>query len=257
MRKIVIAFITLLFLFSLKGYSDTTKNKSLVVPQVLNETPMDTPVVSLSESITEPPSHNNSIMSSETLELIGIIISFFFGISSLAFSIFSIYKSSKVNMKANLLIQDVKRLEIKMRTSDLIVSKRLEVFPKLHILTDTLGAAIRYYNIHINDTNKRDWNTMVLKREIKTFHQKLCFWDANYCIYAGKKLTNNIGYVRKWLEKEDDLEKKELTKKILDDLYVGLLNIEYELKKEMKIHITESEEENISTEEKKITSIDY
>jgi hypothetical protein len=168
---------------------------------------------------------------------------------TLLISLISMFISYRVRSKSNKLSTDVKKLEIKMRTSDIIVAKRLEVFPKLHVLTDTLGAAIRYYNNHKSVQEKKEWNTLVLKREIKTFHHKLSDWDANYCIFAGYSLTQKVGEVRKFLEKNDDWDKKEITPKEIHDLHFGLWEIEQGLKKEMKIHFTE-DEENIESDVK-------
>ena len=189
------------------------------------------------ESEESTPWYNNI---AAIIKIIGLLLSFL----GFFFSIWSLKTSAKVSERNNQLSNEVKRLEIKMRTSDLIVSKRLEVFPKLHILTDTLGAAIRYYQNHISEQEKREWNTIVLKREIKAFHQKLSSWDANYCIFGGRTLTDKIGYVRhELLEKQDDWSKKEITPNDLKVLYNGLQDIEYELKREMKIHFTDEPED--------------
>lgn len=237
--------ISLICLSILQGYSaPANRDNSMVYDQ--NEIPMtinSAAPLSNSEIKAESITQEKNIALSEESEestpwynIIGVII----GLLSSLFSTCSLYTSAKVSKRNNQLSNEVKKLEIKMRTSDLIVSKRLEVFPKLHILTDTLGAAIRYYQNHISDQEKKEWNTIVLKREIKVFHQKISSWDANYCIFGGRILTDKIGYVRhELLEKQDDWGKKEITPDDIEVLYNGLQDIEQELKREMKIHFTD------------------
>lgn len=261
-------------LSSLQVYSTSTKSDSLVVPLGLNESPMKNNYVDTQSKSDQNPSSLTLVLPKSEEENTSWynILALFVGIIGLASSIYSTYRASKVNERSNdltsdlkkleismsdkssQLANDLKKLEIKMRTSDIIVAKRLEVFPQLHVLTDTLGAAIRFYNNNISDEENKEWNTFVLKREIKDFHKKLSVWDANYCIFGGKKLTSKIGYVRKKLEKQNDWDKSEINQKDIEDLYIGLLNIEHQLKNEMKIHFTESVD-NEGDEE--ITSIDY
>ena len=156
---------SLICLSILQGYSSPANRDSSMVyaqtesPMTINSAaPMSNYEIK-AESITQ---EKNIALSEESegstlwYNIIAVIIGFL----GLLFSILSLYSSAKVSKRNNQLTNEVKRLEIKMRTSDLIVSKRLEVFPKLHILTDTLGAAIRYYQNHISELEKKEWNTI-------------------------------------------------------------------------------------------------
>lgn len=257
--KYILLFV-IICLSTLQGYSVSANRDSSLVPHVQNEiqitsystVPLSTP--DLKTKRIKQDNDTDSSEKNEKTESWSNILALFVAIIGLVSSIYSIYRASKVNERNNMLTNKVKELEIKMRTSDLVVAKRLEVFPKLHILTDTLGAAIRYYKNHISDEEKKEWNTFALKREIKVFHQKLASWDANYCIYGGRELTNRIGFVRHKLLENQDWDKIEITVEKVDELYDGLLKIERQLKKEMKIHFTESEDE---ADDEKVTSVDF
>lgn len=228
--KYILLFV-IICLSTLQGYSASANTDSSMIPHVQNESqitsnsaaPLSNPDLKIEH---KQDNVNVSSEKSEKTESWYNIFAPAAGIIGLFISIFSIHKSSKVSDRNNQLSNEVKKLEIKMRTSDLVVAKRLEVFPKLHNLTDTLGAAIRYYKNHISDEEKREWNTFVLKREIKAFHQKLASWDANYCIYGGRELTNRIGFVRHELLEKQDWDKKEITVENLNVLHEGLRKIE-------------------------------
>ena len=150
-------------------------------------------------------------------------------ILSLLATLLSIYATLKASKNET----NIKKQDIKMKTANLLISKRIEVYPKLHILTDQLGASIRYTNNH-NDYSK-------IKGDIKKFYNGLAVWDAKYCIFATNNLTNEISILRKSLEKEIDRLEKDLSKKDLVSIYESLVNIEKALKTEMGIFYNDFE----------------
>lgn len=137
-------------------------------------------------------------------------------------------KSEKVNMR-----------DMRLRTSNIVLSKRLEVFPKLHVQTDKLGAAIRYY--------KKHHNILDLKKGLKNFYTQLADWDAKYCIFADDPVTKCIGKLRKRLENEeswvDSNDTTIITEEELNWIYKSLEELERALKKEMAIFFTSFEDE--------------
>ena len=157
---------------------------------------------------------------------------FFISILAITFSFIATFISTKSS-------SEVKMHDIKMRTANIIVAKRLEVFPKLHVLTDTLGAAIRYYNIHKQSSEPNEKQINVLKQAIKDFYIRLADWDANYCIYGGDKVTQNISVIRHGLEEVDVWDDSELTQDDIDKLYGQLTSLEHALKDEMDIYFIE------------------
>lgn len=137
-------------------------------------------------------------------------------------------ESEKVNMR-----------DMRLRTSNIVLSQRLEVFPKLHVQTDKLGAAIRYY--------KKNNNILDLKKGLKNFYTQLADWDAKYCIFAGDSVTRCIGELRKTLEQNESWvnsnDTTEINKDDLDWIYDHLLKLEKALKNEMAIFFTSFEDE--------------
>lgn len=136
--------------------------------------------------------------------------------------------SERVNMR-----------DMRLRTSNIVLSKRLEVFPKLHVQTDKLGAAIRYY--------KKHHNILELKKGLKNFYTQLADWDAKYCIFADDPVTTCIGELRKRLEKEDSWvdinDTTIISEEELNWIYKSLQELERALKKEMAIFFTSFEDE--------------
>ena len=135
--------------------------------------------------------------------------------------------------------------DLRLRTSNIVLSKRLEVFPKLHIHTDKLGANIRYYYKHPN--------TSELKKGLQGFYKQLSDWDAKYCIFSGIEVTSCISHLRKKLEEEESWRDDKDTSFISDDdikgVYRDLQNLEAALKKEMAVFFTSFEDENNIKEE--------
>lgn len=129
--------------------------------------------------------------------------------------------------------------DMRLRTSNIVLSKRLEVFPKLHVQTDKLGAAIRYY--------KKHHNILELKKGLKNFYTQLVDWDAKYCIFAGDPVTSCIRVLRRKFEKEDFWVDSNDTTIISEEdinwIYKSLLELEKALKKEMAIFFTSFEDE--------------
>ena len=121
----------------------------------------------------------------------------------------------------------------------LFLSKRLEVFPKLHIQTDKLGATIRYY--------KKHRNIIELKKGLKVFFTQLADWDAKYCIFAGLEVTKSIAVLRRKLEEEDSWVEANNSTIISDNdvewLYHKLQDLEKALKEEMAVFFTSFEDE--------------
>ena len=145
-------------------------------------------------------------------------------------------KSEKVNMR-----------DMRLRTSNIVLSKRLEVFPKLHVQTDKLGAAIRYYNYKKHSNILVLKNLKNLKKGLNNFYTQLADWDAKYCIFAGDSVTRCIGELRKKLEIEESWvnsnDTTDINKDDLDWIYRNLLELEKALKNEMAIFFTSFEDE--------------
>lgn len=152
--------------------------------------------------------------------------------------------SSILSWKTNRKLAIIQKQGVKMATANILVSKRLEVYPKLHILTDKLGASIRYYKKHTKDSS-------FIKKEIKSFYDGMSEWDANYCIFASDVLTNNIGTLRKRLEEKKAWQDSKIRNEDLDWIYDRLLYIEKSLKEELAIFFTEFEINKEKTEKDK------
>lgn len=162
-------------------------------------------------------------------------------ILSFASTIITIVLSVYIKRKSDRISERVNMRDMRLRTSNIVLSKRLDVFPKLHVQTDKLGAAIRYY--------KKHHNIIELKKGIKNFYTQLADWDAKYCIFAGDPVTKCIGELRRKLEKEDTWIDSNNTENIseeeLDWIYKSLEELEKALKKEMAIFFTSFEDEQV------------
>ena len=119
-----------------------------------------------------------------------------------------------------------KKRDIKMTFANNIHTKRIEVYPKLHVITDKLGASIR------NNSSQID---IALHESLL----ELADWDANYAIFAGVEVTKYICHVRRILEKSSN--SKDYDHNLLMD---SLLQLEKALKDELGIFYTESFEGN-------------
>lgn len=150
-----------------------------------------------------------------------------------------IFVSWHVKRKSDKVLKEVNMRDMRLRTSNIVLSKRLEVFPKLHIQTDKLGATIRYY--------KKHRNIIELKKGLKVFFTQLADWDAKYCIFAGLEVTKSIAVLRRKLEEEDSWVEANNSTIISDNdvewLYHKLQDLEKALKEEMAVFFTSFEDE--------------
>ena len=160
------------------------------------------------------------------------------------FSAITMLFSSYLNWRTKKQLALIQKQGVAMPTANILVSKRLEVYPKLHILTDKLGASIRYQKSYNKDSS-------FIKKEIKSFYDGMSEWDANYCIFASDALTNNIGTLRKRLEEKKAWQDSKISNDDLDWIYDRLLYIEKSLKEELAIFFTEFEINKEKTEKDK------
>ena len=147
-----------------------------------------------------------------------IIVSF---ITSIATCIITSYVTSKN-----------KSQEIKSIYTKNLQAKRLEYYPLLHKETDKLGSFIRKY-ISLK------YNICEFKQTLKDQLAQIEKWDANYAIYSGPFVTNELFKTRRYLEKlidqNDDIELEQL-----DNLMIYLNDLEFHLKSELGVLIKSS-----------------
>ena len=89
--------------------------------------------------------------------------------------------------------RNLKRVDLRHDYLKILHEKRVESYPKLHMLTDGLGTLLRGQLVSIN--------------ELKDYLYRIAEWDANYAIFAGEKTTNDLFCIRRTLETIIDIGK--------------------------------------------------
>lgn len=230
----------LLFNFtSAWGNSVQTENSIPIQNSLINKVKEnEEDIISLTPANNDPHSgidvqkEQDSKDKDDILFMVPYILSFISTITTIVLSVYIKRKSERISERVNM-------RDMRLRTSNIVLSKRLEVFPKLHVQTDKLGAAIRYY--------KKHHNILELKKGLKNFYTQLVDWDAKYCIFAGDPVTSCIRVLRRKFEKEDFWVDSNDTTIISEEdinwIYKSLLELEKALKKEMAIFFTSFEDE--------------
>lgn len=117
--------------------------------------------------------------------------------------------------------RNLKTIDLRHDYLKILHEKRVESYPKLHVLTDELGTLSR--------------GELIRVAQLKDYLKKIAEWDACYAIFAGEKTTRDLFCVRRKLEELIKDGKNISDKEVCNDLFCLLAHLEYDMKIELKV----------------------